>query len=524
MFDGTFPRNSLTVHRSSVSTLQNQTVVCHSFTHSHPVYTCTVWLYPCKFTIRLVRNLFRLFFSHFRLSFCRLTLIFQFAQANFAKRKDQMHVKRYFSTLSSFVCIFLSLSFSIGRVSCTTGKMSGEFSYVDAFDDSTFSFDSNCIHKCQMCNILVPYRMLAEHIQSRHKSDTAASGCDDMEMVPTATAKNSVFRHRARPKVVDTDYDTTDTESIVLTNKNPGRRGASAAAVDSTTTTATTSMHSGRTAVRGADRYQAQRLAKLQFARERQAGQNQSNGAGKSQPAPAHPQNRRRIPTAGEMFLPQRVQSELRTQKLNGIFGSSGGGGGGGSDRVNARRFRSSHRAASAQRTQLLPTNFVHCKYCLNIMHKDYVDDHMRRKHEMEPAADNDGVKNDPIIEATVETEKVDDNYVGDSANHSNAHGHQPNGNQLATDETSGEGVNGSAMKKGDIVKRTGQKDFRRCIFCEAYVHGDYLAGHLIRKHRTEYANAGGITWLQYTDDQLNKFIKDGKMYCRNGVIYVKSD
>lgn len=413
--------------------------------------------------------------------------------------------------------------------------MAGEFS----FDEFDFSFDSltqNGIHKCKRCNMFVPYRSLAEHLQLRHKETRNnrvnhndiddGNETDGRSMVAPANQCNltddMVFRNRVKSKCMDSDFDTTDGESMVAENKNKNRN-------DGTGANAAPKAHGGRTAVRGADRYQARRLAKLQMEREQANQQNKFNGVDDSSA-----QMRRKIPTAIEMFSSGRSHSEKRAQKMNGIFGgASCGGGVAGNERGNMKKFGQMRRSASLQRNQVVPENFEHCKFCLNLMHKDYVDDHMRRKHGVdEPATDN-GTDNGPINGketivnvvasggSSSDVSGLDDNLNGQSD------GAQTNGklneesNGISTDNKMD---NASApAKTNKTTKVDKHKGFRRCQFCEAFMHTDYLPCHLLRKHKTEFIGAGGITWLKYSDEQMNKLMKEGRLICKDGALYIQN-
>lgn len=439
--------------------------------------------------------------------------------------------------------------------------MAGEFS----FDDINLNFDSishNGIFKCERCNMFVPYRSLAEHIQMRHKSTTVDYIDDGQSMLMAANQfdgsnEKLVFRPRApRPKYLDSDFDTTDTESIVIDNKNQrnGNYPANSGAGSNTTALPNTDnrTHSGRTAVRGGDRYQAQRFAKLRAAREQQQAIEQkklSNGndVASATTTPTTPtataasaaQSRRKIITASEMFSKNRSQSEVRTQKVNGFFSgvNGGGGGAGGNERGYFKKFGQVRRSASVQRAQVVTENFEHCKFCLNLMHKDYVEDHIRRRHQTdEPAADNnttaDAKETIVVVNADVngngggnstsssDVSDVDDDLNGQSNGKSNK-GKDLNGTKVD------QGKNG---KTNDGAKKTSKKSeaaadkhkgYRRCQFCEAFMHTDYLAGHLIRKHKTEYIGAGGMTWLKYSDEQMNVYIKEGRLTYKNGAFYI---
>lgn len=413
--------------------------------------------------------------------------------------------------------------------------MAGEFSY----DDLNFSFDSlayNGIYKCEPCNMFVAYRSLAEHFQLRHKkAENNQSNYDDIDndRIETAGSVNQrdlIFRHRPKPKRMDSDFDTTDAESMVAEIKNQRNVGAG------TTAAPKGSAHDGRTAARGADRYQAKRFAKLQMAREQNerkklnagggGGGGDNSSAAATATAPA--QMRRKIFTSSEMFASGRSQSEIRTQKADGIFGAATG-----HERGNTKKFGQMRRSVSAQRNQVPPENFVHCKFCSNLMHKDYVDDHIARKHQIDAPAADDATDNGPIkCEETIKNAVASDGSSSDASGlngnpNGQADGDQTNAklNEDSTEilaESKNEKANASA-KKNKTTALDKHKGFRRCQFCEAFMHTDYLAGHLIRKHKTEFIGASGITWLKYTDEQMNKLIKDGRLFCKDGALYVQN-
>lgn len=406
--------------------------------------------------------------------------------------------------------------------------MAGEFSFDDTVDLLNFdSISHNGIYKCEQCSMLVPYRSLAEHIQLRHKSvnDQIDDGQSTLMLANQNDSNgNSIFRRQApRPKFLDSDFDTTDTESFVANTKiqrnAAGGGGAPAPA--------NTKMddRDGRAPVRCADRYQARRLARLQAAREQQQSnkQKKSNGNGAS----ATPQSRRKLPSAMEIFSRTRSQSEIRTQKINGIFAA----GIGGNERGNPKKFGPLRRSASAQRAQVVPENFVHCKICSNLMHKDYVEDHIRRKHNIvEPATGakdtvnataNDTIANDGNSKSSSISSCSSD--VSDVADNSGANKSNGKLNEAANDDTANKNNVKASARKGKVTTVEKHKGFRRCQFCEAFMHTDYLVGHLIRKHKTEFIGSSGITWLKYTDEQMNKFIQEGRLSCKNGAFYIKN-
>lgn len=411
--------------------------------------------------------------------------------------------------------------------------MAGEF----LLDDLDLNFDSishNGIYKCEQCSMLVPYRSLAEHIQLRHKSISDQID-DGQSILMTANQNGAPFRPQApRPKFLDSDFDTTDTESIVTIPKNQrnangagagggGRGGGPNGVVDAG---APGKIDTRRKPVRGVDRFQAKRFAKLQAAREQQQANGQKSSNGTDATKPAAPQSRRKqLPTAMDIFSKNRSQSEVRTpQKINGIFAA----GIGGNERAgNAKKFVPVRRSVSAQRTQAVPENFVHCKICSNLMHKDYVDDHIRRKHNVEePATETNGtvnvtkmiVKGDDSSSSSSDSSDDVDVTVGAIKTFGKLN-EDANG---ATDDNNNE-VKAPAKKSKAVKVADKQKGFRRCTFCEAFMHTDYMAGHLIRKHKTEFIGASGITWLKYSDEQMNKFIQEGRLWCKNGALYIKS-
>lgn len=414
-----------------------------------------------------------------------------------------------------------------------------------SFEMSSFSFDSLAhtgIYNCDKCNQFVPFRSLAEHFELRHKivNNNAAidyddvdhaNGNDDTSIMPTNRSgwtQDTLFRRRAtKPIGSDMDFDTTDAESTVADIEN--RRGTAAAAAAA----ASTQLHGGRTAARGGDRYQAKRLAKFQSTRQKE--QNKLNDMGATDSS-ATIQARRKIPTAMELFSIGRSQSEIRTQKVGGGGDGDGGGCSAGNERSNLKKFGPMrHRSVSVKRTQKVPENFALCKFCMNMMHKDYVDDHIQRKHQQcdKPSDNNTRPNGKAAIRADgsssdADVSDTDGNMNGRQSDSGHLNGKmnvKSNGRSNGATIVNGNGKNAKSHAHGAGPKNKMIADkhegFRRCQFCDAYIHHDYLAGHLIRKHRTEYINSSGISWLEYNDEQMNKLLKEHRIYCKNGAFYV---
>lgn len=428
--------------------------------------------------------------------------------------------------------------------------MAGEFS----FEDINLNFDSishSGIYKCEQCNMFVPYRLLAEHIQLRHKSTNdyfddgqpllkpSANQCDSDGLANHGDLdEHAIFRRRApRPNFLDSDFDTTDTESMVTNIKNRhntvaatnGGTAVNAGAGASAMPNGDNRAYGGRTAARDGDRYQQKRLAKLQAAREQQQQQQtknnerKSNGNDSSAPASLGAQSRRKIQRT-EMFSKNRSQSEARSQKFNGIFSNGIGGGVGvsGNERAGSMKINTMRRSVSVQRAPKIPENFEHCKFCMNLMHKDHIKDHIARKHQIdEPATDT----NDVSVDAkTIVVTNDNANDAGSSSSdvgdvEDNLNGKSDDGLNGTTGNSKKVKAPYKKIKKSKAVDE--HKGFRRCQFCEAFIFIDFLAGHMIRKHNTKFTGASGITWLKYSDDQMNKLIQEGRLSCKNGALYI---
>lgn len=170
---------------------------------------------------------------------------------------------------------------------------------------------------------------------------------------------------------------------------------------------------------------------------------------------------KRPIPTAYELFNIGRPRSEFDDGQSNGIKNNGFG------SKSKAMMGRSS----SMSRVLTLPVNFVKCRYCFNIMHKDYMNGHMERKHKQD-------VEHHRHVRAI--TKKI---------------------------------VNGSTAAADDNAK------FINCTFCSALMHNDYMASHLVRKHKAQNG-AIGVTW-DYSDDEIREFLNANVILVKDGVLYV---
>lgn len=123
-----------------------------------------------------------------------------------------------------------------------------------------------------------------------------------------------------------------------------------------------------------------------------------------------------------------------------------------------------------ARPVPVIPDNFQQCPRCSNIMHKDYLNKHIERKHKQD-------VKRLNALGSTAET------------------------------------VNGSS------VELLPNANFVNCQFCSALMHIDYMAAHFVRKHKSENG-AIGVTW-DYNDKQFNDLLHRNLIYVKDGVLYV---
>lgn len=173
---------------------------------------------------------------------------------------------------------------------------------------------------------------------------------------------------------------------------------------------------------------------------------------------------RKKIPTAFELF--NNSCSEVRTPN----FGIDDG------------------RSASTSRMPVIPDNFKQCKFCSNIMHEDYLHGHIERQHPAE---------------------------IGECSNRAKVNGDSAR-KKVNKDRGHGKGKAGKADKD--------KENFRRCKLCGSYMHIHYMPGHMVRKHKTEHVDSIGILWSQYSDAQLNKLLKDNRIYVKDGIAFVNKD
>lgn len=120
------------------------------------------------------------------------------------------------------------------------------------------------------------------------------------------------------------------------------------------------------------------------------------------------------------------------------------------------------------------------CPTCKNIMPKNAIEAHIRRKHS-EIGAD----PNFPncVFCGNQMHEKAMANHV--ARMHSSAAKHQS-----------------------------------KCKYCNQLMHSDYLPGHLLRKHKIVKDSIGTVH-SKHTDEELNKMIRNGQVFVEKGALYI---
>lgn len=158
----------------------------------------------------------------------------------------------------------------------------------------------------------------------------------------------------------------------------------------------------------------------------------------------------RPIPTAFELFNIDR-RSESGDGQSNGI-----------------NKNGSMRRTSSMSHLRVIPDNREKCRYCSNIMPKDSMSGHIKRKHK-----------------------------------HDTVHHHvRANTNEI---------VNGSAADD--------KANFTHCTFCSALMHSDYIAAHYVRKHKGQNGSIG-IIWDR-SDDEIREWLNNNMIHVKDGVCYV---
>lgn len=73
-------------------------------------------------------------------------------------------------------------------------------------------------------------------------------------------------------------------------------------------------------------------------------------------------------------------------------------------------------------------------------------------------------------------------------------------------------------QKKNLEQKEVG--NYVRCKICTSMMHIDYMATHILRKHKTN--GSIGIISANYNDDQINKLIEEGRVFVKDGLLYAQ--
>ncbi|XP_055306342.1 uncharacterized protein LOC129570673 [Sitodiplosis mosellana] len=138
-----------------------------------------------------------------------------------------------------------------------------------------------------------------------------------------------------------------------------------------------------------------------------------------------------------------------------------------------------------------VPKNSVQCPLCSNMMHKNDFKGHLLRKHYTGHGTLN--IEGDEHSKCDICGNLMPQEHI-------QAHVERTHGNA------------GGAEKNKD--------HFIRCNYCAAYMHIDYMPGHLFRKHKSHEGSIG-IIWPQYTDEQVIQWFNDGMIFIKNGAIFV---
>lgn len=356
-----------------------------------------------------------------------------------------------------------------------------------SFDESirTESFAGNGIYRCEKCDQFVPYRSLSEHFDLKHKDiEGDKSQCNESETIGQPKEQRHKqpiilerFLRTQRPRGNADQNDSIGSdvrhgyEQFGPINGNDncsydqtrlmGRHidNDDSAFIDTSTPK---NGHNSRSTRRFND------LMKLNKFDRVSTPTIESDGTVR----------RRSIPTAHELFN-VRSFSEMRTTKPNHDINSMYGNGNTSSQLATPRR------SSSMSRAQPIPDNLEQCRFCLNIMHQDYLEGHIERQHHVE----NEAIETD----TPAKSKKA----------------HKKTKNRATV----------KAIKAPKVEKV--KENFIRCKLCDSLMHTDYLPGHLVRKHRTEHGGSVGIIWSQHTDDQLNKRLNQCGIFIKNRILYV---
>lgn len=382
--------------------------------------------------------------------------------------------------------------------------------YID--DRKSQSYSNNYIHSCKICKQFVSMCSMEEHMAFKHGHNQSESELNNaMENRPldlqsfmsksfqklscnaSVYSNNTVGQHDRRKissievrEIFKSDFREPNVNAIQSSQKI--RETAKPLPMP----------RAARSPTRGANMF----AEKKQLANRLIAKFTNGNAMLKSRD-PNLNHEKRKIPTVFEMFNIPRPQSPGRVH--------NGDGG-----KMHRRSLSAVKKSVS------IPENNVQCQMCLNIMHKDYYEGHIQRKHS----------------EQNVSNDAADGNGIPHGNGVSNGNDHM---NGLQCDDSPPIGhqkchICSNIMPKEHIenhVQRThpntafndvnNEANFTRCRFCTAYMHIDYMPCHLMRKHKTDCTKTGsiGVLWSQYTDEQVNFWLNDYMVFAKNGAFYM---
>lgn len=69
-------------------------------------------------------------------------------------------------------------------------------------------------------------------------------------------------------------------------------------------------------------------------------------------------------------------------------------------------------------------------------------------------------------------------------------------------------------------MKQKENDNYVRCKICISMMHMDYMPNHILRKHKTN--GSIGIISANFTDDQINDMIEEGRVFVKDGLLYLQ--
>lgn len=337
-------------------------------------------------------------------------------------------------------------------------------------------FSVSGIGRCNKCDSLVPFRSMSDHYALKHKviegeQQHRRHDVDEMENIafPEPMSRGSAIRDTFfRTQKCRPGADEKENGMFALDSKEP--------TVDCVSPFADLT-NDVDAAMPKVGRRPSRRLADF-------LKTNKTNHVFKPPTADdvfGSASDRKKIPTAFELFN-VRSRSEFRSPKTGIDYASSP------EDEHMSKLLPIPRRSVSMSRVPVIPENFEKCQFCLNIMHKDYLQSHIERQHYAE------------VEESTSKCK------VGDDSTR----------NPHKKDRTE------RGRGKGKTTKPGKEKEgFIHCKICACFLHEDYLPGHLVRKHRTDHIGSIGVFWSQHTDQKMNEWLNDNRVYVKDGVFYV---